>query len=116
MLTARATRLNHDGLLREIEVLDAIRGTPNSHPGDRVNLPRLLDRFEMDGPHGRHICLVLPVLSTDIGSFRRTSPSKGLSIRQVMRIIAQVVDATAALHSMNIIHTGKLIVNARYRC
>jgi serine/threonine protein kinase len=43
----------------------------------------------------------------DVGSFRRSSPSKTLRVEQVRLIMAQIVDATAALHSMNIIHTGK---------
>jgi serine/threonine-protein kinase SRPK3 len=71
-------------------------------------LPRLRDHFEMQGPHGLHLCLVLPVLSGNISSFRRSAPSKMLDPPKVKIIIAQVVEALAQLHAEGIIHTGQL--------
>jgi serine/threonine-protein kinase SRPK3 len=68
ILTAHATRLHEKGVLLELDILKAISSEePSEHT---LRLPRLHDHFEMEGPHGRHLCLVQSVLSTDIGTFR----------------------------------------------
>ena len=71
------------------------------------HLTRLYDHFEIDGPHGRHLCLVLPVLSETVSSFRRSAPSKLLDPPKVKIIIAEVVQALVQLHAADIIHTGQ---------
>jgi serine/threonine-protein kinase SRPK3 len=70
-------------------------------------LPRLFDNFETEGPHGQHLCLVTPVLSTDVSSFRRSAPSKRLGSSTVKIIIVQVVECLKTLHTAQIIHTGE---------
>ncbi|KAJ8582922.1 kinase-like protein [Rhizopogon salebrosus TDB-379] len=68
-------------------------------------LPRLCDHCEIDGPHGRHLCLVLPVLSESVSTFRRLAPSKLLDTPKVKIIVAQVVEALVKLHAANIVRT-----------
>jgi serine/threonine-protein kinase SRPK3 len=114
ILSAHATRLNQDGLLNEIEIMNRIPTFQWPMDG-ALRLPRILDHFEMDGPHGRHICLVLPVMSTDVGKFQQTAPSKALSIPQVKCIIAQIVHALEALHANYVVHTGKQRHEYRHR-
>src|SRR6266542_4284054 len=72
-----------------------------------VNLPYLYDHFGIEEPHGKHLCLVLPVLSTDISSFRKSVRSQKLKIPMVKVIIAQVLHTLVALHSANIMHGSK---------
>ncbi|KAH0826201.1 hypothetical protein J3R83DRAFT_5637 [Lanmaoa asiatica] len=72
-----------------------------------LRLPYLVDHFETGGPHGQHLCLVLPVLSTDVGRFRRSAPSKRLRCSTVKIIVAQVLEALVTLHAAHIIHTGQ---------
>ncbi len=72
-----------------------------------VNLPYLSDHFEIEGPYGKHLCLVLPVLSTDVSHFRRSAPLKKLTSPVVKIIIIQVLGALATLHGAGIIHGGK---------
>jgi serine/threonine-protein kinase SRPK3 len=93
---------HQDGLLLELEIMKAITGLKRPPP-----LPYLIDHFETDGPHGQHLCIVQPVLSTDISRFRRSAPSKRLGFPAVKIIIAQVLQALVALHAARIIHTGK---------
>ena len=70
-------------------------------------LPQLRDHFEIEGPHGRHLCLILPVFSESVSSFRRSAPLKLLNSPKVKIIIVQVVEALVKLHSANVIHTGQ---------
>jgi serine/threonine-protein kinase SRPK3 len=102
ILTVHATKGHHDGHLLELEVMQTITASTKI-----FLLPRLHDHFEMDGPHGRHLCLVLPVLSESVSSFRRSAPSKSLDPPKVKIIIAHVVLALVHLHAANIIHTGQ---------
>ncbi|KDR77477.1 hypothetical protein GALMADRAFT_65792 [Galerina marginata CBS 339.88] len=104
ILTAHATALHRKGLLLELEILKAIKELKGIH-----KLPRLLDDFEIDGPHGKHLCLVTPVLSTDVSSFRRSAPSKRLGLQAVKIIVVQVVESLVSLHAAQIIHTGRWV-------
>ena len=100
ILTAHATKGHHDGHLLELEVMQAVTSFKP------LKLPRLYDHFEIDGPHGRHLCLVSRVLSGSVNSFRRSAPSKSLDTPKVKIIVAEVVEALIQLHAAKLIHTG----------
>lgn len=101
ILTAYGTILNNAGRLSELEVLKAIG------PVDRNDvLPFLINHFEELGPHGQHLCFVVPPLSTDLASFRRSAPRKRLPLHTVKIILLCVLQALERLHGLNIIHTG----------
>jgi len=102
ILTAHATMAHQDGLLLELEIMKAITGLKRTPA-----LPYLIDHFETDRPHGQHLCMVQPVLSTDISRFRCSAPSKRLGFLMVKIIIAHVLQALVALHDARISHTGK---------
>lgn len=89
-------------MLNELEILQVIM---SSHRFSAV-LPRLRDHFFIAGPHGVHLCLVLDLLSTDIGTFRLSSPTKTLALHIVQKVAGDVVQALKELHSINVIHTG----------
>jgi serine/threonine-protein kinase SRPK3 len=101
ILTVHATKGHHDGHLLELEAMQTITAMKTPL------LPRLHDHFEIDGPHGRHLCFVLPVLSESVSTFRRSSPSKSLDTPKAKIIVAQVVEALVKLHAANIVHTGQ---------
>jgi len=67
-------------------------------------LPCLLDH---DGPHGRYLCIVTPILSETVSSFRRSAPSKSLDSQKVKMIFCGAVEALIDLHATNIMHTGQ---------
>jgi serine/threonine-protein kinase SRPK3 len=104
ILTAKATEMIRCGMLNELDVLQTIM---TSHPYSAV-LPRLRDHFFTTGPHGEHLCLVLDLLSTDVGAFRLSSPTKTLALHIVQKVAGDMVEALKELHSINIIHTGAL--------
>ena len=110
ILTAHATKGHKDGLLLETEFLKAIKGSKGSH-----SLLYLVDHFETEGPHGQHLCLVQPVLSTDIARFRRSAPSERLGFSTVKTTIVQVLEALVTLHAARIILVGLLIVSQNHR-
>jgi serine/threonine-protein kinase SRPK3 len=101
ILTVHATKGHLNGHLPELEIMKAIRKLKCNR------LPYLFDHFETDGPHGRHLCLVQPVLSTSVDHFRLSAPSKKLGFPTVKIIIAQVLEALVALHSAQIVHMGE---------
>jgi serine/threonine-protein kinase SRPK3 len=103
ILTARATELNRQGRLQELEALQAI----SKELTDLGScLPELVDHFEITGPHGDHLCFVLKLRSTDVSSFRRTSPTRALLLHDVQMVILHVLNALAILHKLGFIHTG----------
>lgn len=65
--------------------------------------------FTFDGPNGRHLCLVLPVLGPSMSEL-----SHGLSCRITAplsrRVAYQATRAVADLHSQGLCHGGKLVV------
>jgi serine/threonine-protein kinase SRPK3 len=89
---------HQDGLLLEHEIMKAVTGLKPPP------LPYLFDHFETDGLHGQHLCIVQPVLSTDISRFRCSAPLKRLGFPVIKIIIAQVLQALVTLHAACIIH------------
>lgn len=102
ILTVHATEGHHNGRLLELDIMQTITSSAKT-----PTLPRLRHHFEMEGPHGRHLCLVLPILSESVRSFRLSVPSKLLEPPMVKIIVVQVVEALVQLHAANIIHTGQ---------
>ncbi|THH21556.1 hypothetical protein EW146_g10 [Bondarzewia mesenterica] len=100
ILTAYGTSLNHAGHLNELGILEAV-----SRVDRNDSLPFLIDHFEELGPHGRHLCFVVPPLTTDLGSFRRSAPKKRLPLHTVKITLLCVLIAVEKLHRINIIHT-----------
>ncbi|THH11300.1 hypothetical protein EW146_g8092 [Bondarzewia mesenterica] len=99
-LTAYSTSLNRTGRLNELGILEAVS------PVDRNdNLPFLIDHFEELGPHGQHLCFVVPPLTTDLDSFRESAPRKRLPLHTVKITLLCVLLALERLHRINIIHT-----------
>ena len=63
---------------------------------------RLLDQFVMDGPNGRHVCLVTELCGPCLLDIL---PKKGMCLSNVKQIMSQVLAGLHFLHSQRIIHT-----------
>ncbi|KAI9926334.1 hypothetical protein MW887_004098 [Aspergillus wentii] len=73
----------------------------SSHPGKR-HVIELLDSFTHDGPNGRHLCLVLPVMVSDgQGMADAGKPHQVGCVRAIAR---QLVLGLDFLHSLGIVH------------
>jgi serine/threonine-protein kinase SRPK3 len=88
----------------EAEILQYLATTDSpTHEGkDRVSL--LLDHFWIEGPNGRHRCLVSEALGPSIAQLREDNVV--LSIRQSQKVALQASQGLAFLHSVGIIHGG----------
>lgn len=108
VLTAWATFSNNLGDLHELAALGWTSRITQRNPS--VHLPVLLDKFRISGPHGDHLCLVLPAASISVDQFRRSRPEAPRFHPHLVRfIIVQVLEALHKLHEYGIIHTGKML-------
>ena len=86
----------------EARTLRRLNEGPTSHPG-KSHIMQLLDQFELIGPNGRHLCLVVEALGPRI-------ESDELSPEPAWEIARQLVEATAYFHDLGIVHGGKFCV------
>ena len=65
----------------------------------------LLDRFELDGPNGINLCLVLPVMMSDgVSMTVRDIPRQSSYIRAITQ---QILLGSDFLHGIGVINGGK---------
>ncbi len=82
----------------EVRTLKQLTDGPTSHPG-KSHVIQLLDQFELVGPNGRHLCLVVQALGPKL------EPSE-LSPRAGWILARQLVEAVAYFHDLGIVHGG----------
>ncbi|KAJ7186349.1 kinase-like protein [Mycena pura] len=91
--------------LNDADYLRRILSADPTDPGFRHNL-HLLDEFRIDGPNGRHLCLVTELLGERLDQYAKRFPLKRVPIKSVKHITRQVILAVSYLHDKcNIIHT-----------
>ncbi|KAL5339930.1 kinase-like domain-containing protein [Aspergillus crustosus] len=92
----------HD--IYEREILQHLRDTDPSHPGFPF-ISKLLDSFEVEGPNGRHVCLVFPVMGDTLASFGTWWEDNMVPDVIMDRFTAQLLLALDYAHDNGIIHT-----------
>ena len=90
----------------EAKIGHHLRVCDPNHPG-RQNVLSLLDDFLIDGPNGRHQCLVSEVVGSSIIQAKSISHNGMLSIKSAKKITAQLILGLAYIHSCGILHGGK---------
>jgi len=114
VLTASATRHNRGGHYQELQALQAISEAVK--PTNALHcLPELVDHFETTGPHGDHLCFVLRLRSTDVSSYRRSTPSRTLPLHDVKKVVLHTVYALDIIHKLGMIHTSTRQLHAYYQ-
>ena len=85
----------------DLNILQGLKDDGFEHP----HVVKLYESFEVSGPNGTHMCLVLPVLgpSLDEHSVRET-----LAAETRYKICQQIASGVAALHEKGICHGGAL--------
>lgn len=98
--------INSSRVHRELPIYSHINNMGSHHDGC-MNLRKLLDSFEIDGPNGKHLCLVHEALGMNLEELRDLVPGREFApdlVRQSLR------DILRALHFLreeaHVIHTG----------
>lgn len=88
----------------ELRVLLHLCDDKSKHPGRRHVMP-LLDHFIHDGPNGSHLCLVFPVMWSDLGSM--TDEDEPYPPDYLLALSKQILLGLDFLHTRDIIHGGR---------
>ncbi|KAG9549799.1 kinase-like protein, partial [Aureobasidium melanogenum] len=91
----------------ELEVMMALtaRSNNSTHPG-RNHVTYLKNHFEIQGPSGKHVCMVMPLLGDSIAEKATTGHIMRIPPPTVRNIAKQMLEALDFLHSeCGIIHT-----------
>lgn len=92
---------------RELQIYKHMNQVESTHPG-RNFIRQLLDHFYIQGPHGRHVCLVHEPLGMSADLLVKLSPGQAMTLDAMKAGIRQLLIALDFLHSeCHIIHTGR---------
>lgn len=95
----------HEAKPNEAKILRLL-SSPNSHPGRRF-VPLLLDEFAIDGPNGRHLCLVQDVAACSVAISKEWSSNNLFPLETARSIAAQLILGISYLHSRGVCHGGQ---------
>ncbi|KAG6877316.1 hypothetical protein C0993_008654 [Termitomyces sp. T159_Od127] len=87
----------------ETKILHHVRVSGHQHPG-RKFVATLLDDFELEGPNGRHRCLITEAAGPSVGKVRYETPGNRLPTPIAQRIASQSAEGLAFLHSCGVVH------------
>ena len=102
IITADASRRSS-----EAEVLNSIYQNTLRHPGRRF-ISSLLDEFVLNGPNGKHKCIVNEVLGPTVSEVKESFDCGLLPLNIAQRVTVQLALGLADIHSCGIVHGGKL--------
>ncbi|PYH93055.1 kinase-like protein [Aspergillus ellipticus CBS 707.79] len=98
------TQRNH-----ELGVYDRINNAETDHMG-RSFIRKLFGHFLLDGPRGRHLCLVHQPLGLSVDQFLYFLPGRVMTLEDLKPCLRQILGVVDFLHTdAHIIHTGLAI-------
>ena len=99
--------IQHD--CKELGILQKLAKEPKYHPGQDC-VVSLLDNFTIEGPNGRHVCLVSQVAGPSITSLNYSpgavAGSRRLKAQLALKVAKQTVQALDFVHSQGLCHGG----------
>ena len=100
--------INSTKVQRELPVYKHINSLRSEHQGG-CNVRKLLESFEIERPHGKHICLVLQPLGISLGELRKLTPDGVFELDLISQTIRPILAGLQFLHrEAHVIHTGEL--------
>ncbi|GMF80974.1 unnamed protein product [Aspergillus oryzae] len=91
--------------VRELRIYKQMNEVETNYPG-RNFIRKLLDHFDIEGPHGRHVCLVHEPHGTSADFLVKMFPGHAMTLDDMKPGIRQLLIALDFLHSeCHIIHT-----------
>ncbi|XHG09834.1 hypothetical protein AWENTII_012872 [Aspergillus wentii] len=95
----------------ELSVYDRINSAKTDHLG-RTFIRKLLDHFYIQGPHGRHICLVHQALGLSVDQFLCFLDGQVMGLKDLKPFLRQLLGVLGFLHTeAHIIHTDIQLKN-----
>ncbi|EGE01731.1 CMGC/CLK protein kinase [Trichophyton equinum CBS 127.97] len=88
---------------RELTVSEHLSNSDDHFGKKLVRL--VLDSFELDGPHGKHTCLIYKPLGMSFTEFQSMSDGKMLPKAFIQRSVQLTLISLAFMHENNVIHT-----------
>ncbi len=73
----------------------------------------LLDEFQLDGPNGRHICLVSEPAGCTIADSKEAGRKWMFPLATARAIVTNLFQAVAFMHDNGVVHAGKRVVPLR---
>lgn len=99
--------INSSKVHRELPIYKHINEMQLEHRG-RWAVRKFFESFEIEGPHGRHICLVLQPLGPSLDELRDLMvPDRLYRVDILRQGVRQILAGLQFLHKVNVIHTGK---------
>lgn len=99
-----------DSSSRESEMLSLLRNLSEVDGDDALRrgmIPKLLNTFRIEGPHGTHNCLVTDVARCSVNDAKRRGTYAPLMLPVARAIAAQLILTVAYLHGKGIVHGGE---------
>lgn len=98
-----------DADMSESKILDTLAlaepSDEGQHPGE-ASIPRVLGRFSLEGPNGRHRSLVTEPGMMTLAEAKDASYTRLFRMPVARAIAAQVIQAVAILHQRGVVHAG----------
>lgn len=97
---------NRSRVHRELPIYGHINSLRPQHEG-RNHIRRLLDSFEVSGPHGKHTCLVQEALGMNMGELKDLVPGGMFAADLIRQSLRDILRGLHFLHEeAHIVHTG----------
>lgn len=97
--------INASKVHRELPVYQHINSIQSSHPG-KNHVRELFSHFEIEGPHGKHICLVHKPLGLTLDELKDEMEAKVVSKEVLIELFRYVLQGLEFLHEeAKVIHT-----------
>ena len=99
--------INCSKVHREVPIYNHINSLQSQYEG-RNHIRRLLDSFEMSGPHGKHTCLVHEALGMNLEELRDLVPDRMFAADLIRQSLRDVLRGLYFLHEeARVIHTSR---------
>ena len=93
----------------EIEIYEHINAIQTDHLG-KTCIRQLLGHFHIDGPHGRHACLVHQPLGLSLYNYMFFLPGRVMGFESLRACLRQLIATLDFLHTeARVIHTGTFL-------
>ncbi|KAE8321638.1 kinase-like domain-containing protein [Aspergillus sergii] len=88
----------------EIDILAKLSNPTPSSDTDRAIIPSILDKFNIQGPNGTHVCLVTSPARMSVSDAKKESWISLFQLEVARAIAAQLVIAVQYIHSQGFVH------------